>query len=343
MQAAQAQARTHLLEVWLVAVLLLMATYFVNDAQRLRPGRVLGPLGLPMLWEKVLPSDDGQLAASVPPQVQQESVPTQSPHEPASTGASSGREPDRESDREPARGAAEARPQTEVEARPSPPPPLPERPGIAQAIEGGVHLIPFFSSLAKSDSQVTRVLHYGDSTLAGDGIAKTVRSRMKERFGDGGAGFFVAGMDERWMRRDDVRVSRDGEWDIHTILFGGNNGRYGLGGVSARPKGAGTVHVSAARKAGTLGRQIEIYSNLSRSEEPLRLLVNGQPAEGLQRQRQERFDRWTLQAPEDVASLRLAVREPGLEIYGIVTEAMQGITWETAAVVGIATGSMRQF
>lgn len=339
MQAAQAQARTHLLEVWLVAVLLLTATYFVNDAQRLRPGRILGPLGLPMLWEKVLPSDNGQVAASVPPQVQQQSVPAQSSYEPAPTGASSGREPDRV----PARGAAEARQQTEAEARASPPPPLPDRPGIAQAIEGGVHLIPFFSSLLKSDSQVTRVLHYGDSTLAGDGIAKTVRSRMKERFGDGGAGFFVAGMDERWMRRDDVRVSRDGEWEIHTILFGGNNGRYGLGGVSARPKGAGTVHVSAARKSGTLGRQIEIYSNLSRSEEPLGLLVNGQPAEGLQRQRQERFDRWTLQTAEDVASLRLSVREPGLEIYGIVTEAMQGITWETAAVVGIATGSMRQF
>lgn len=345
--------RGHLLQVWLVALILLLATYMVSDADRLRPGRVLGSVGLsiPGFGDARTPPEQAAATTDRAAESSGAGAQERAPDPPAGPAS---RAPD-------ARGANAAvtatttvtgastaaagasTPAVEPETRASPPPALPQRPGIAQAIEGAAHLTPFFEGLERSQRQVTRVLHYGDSTLAGDGIAKTVRLRMKERFGDGGAGFYVAGMDPRWMRRDDLRVTREGDWDIHTILFGGNNGRYGLGGVSARPKGPGAVNVTASRKGGTLGRRIEIYSHLSRSEDALRVQVNGQAAEGLQRNRLERFDRWTLDTDEDISALRLSVREPGLEIYGLVTEASQGITWETAAVVGIATGSMRQF
>lgn len=339
-------ARAHLLQVWLVGLILVLATHFVRDAHNLRPGRVLGAVGLESLRLPFSVSNTahtadhaGRVSNPPAPVEDTEVFTTKSPLKP---------EADRVATRLPGKtGSAPAvtdsNDSNDSSETRSPPPAVPQRAGVARPIEGGQHLAGFFSSLDRSASELTRVLHYGDSTLAGDGIAKTVRSRLKQRFGDGGAGFFVAGMDPRWMRRDDLRIGREGEWDIHTILFGGNNGRYGLGGVSARPRGSGTVLVGTTRKGTTLGRRVEIYSNLARSENPLKLQVNGRPADELKRNRLERFERWTIEVDEEVTALRLAVQEPALEIYGIVSEFAQGLTWETTAVVGIASGSMRQF
>ncbi len=210
-------------------------------------------------------------------------------------------------------------------------------------IEGRENLEGFFRALRKSGAQPVRVMHYGDSTLAGDGIAKTVRGRMKASFGDAGPGFFVAGMDPRWMRRDDVRIVREGDWDIHTILFGGNQGRYGLGGVVAKPKGGGHILVTGPKVGAKLGQRVEIYTHKSSRIDSVRLTVNGAPGAGLEKISHPQFDQWVLTAGVDVESLKISVIEPGLEVYGAVIEGGQGVTWETTAVVGVASGSVRQF
>ena len=341
-------ARNHLLQVWLVGLILVMATYFVHDAQSLRPGRVLGALGI-----------DGLRLTDIPSNANEQTQPVIAPTLEASAAPGPTAEPAASRQKGQSSTGTHANPQSAPsgqgraamgipidssvsEIRSTPPAP-PERAGVARPIEGGQHLAPFFKGLDRSSSELTRVLHYGDSTLAGDGIAKTVRTRLKQRFGDGGAGFFVAGMDARWMRRDDLRISREGEWDIHTILFGGNQGRYGLGGVSARPRGPGAVHATASRKGASLGRRVEIYSNLARTDSPFKLQINGQSVEGLRRNSLERFEHWRLDLDQDAMAIKLSVLESGLEIYGIVTEFDQGMTWETTAVVGIASGSLRQF
>jgi lysophospholipase L1-like esterase len=187
-----------------------------------------------------------------------------------------------------------------------------------------------------------RVLHYGDSTLAGDGVAKTVRQRMKAQFGDGGPGFVVAGMDPRWMRRDDVRVSRSGEWEVFTILNGGNQGRYGLGGIVAKARGAAQVQIAPAKSGQALGQRLEIYAQKGRRPEALRLQINGAAA-APKRIEHGQFDQWVVDSETGIVSTALQVQENGLEIYGLVLEAQSGITWETTAVVGIASGSIRQF
>lgn len=336
------EARSHLLQVWLVGLILVLATYFVADAQSLRPGRVLGALGIEGLhlpFNSANPPETADSARSEPGVA----------GDPSRAGIPlPGKDAGEVSNASPRQQARppEAATESSFAARrdqPASAPDLPERAGVLRPIEGGQHLGAFFRSLDRSSTELTRVLHYGDSTLAGDGIAKTVRSRLKQRFGDGGAGFFVAGMDARWMRRDDLRIGRDGDWEVHTILFGGNQGRYGLGGVSARPRGLGVVHAVANRKGGTLGRRIEVYTNLARSESPIRLQINGQTIDGMQRNRLERFEHWSINPDEDVTSIKLSVLESGLEVYGIVSEFAQGLTWETTAVVGIASGSLRQF
>ncbi len=187
------------------------------------------------------------------------------------------------------------------------------------------------------------MLHYGDSTLAGDGIAKTVRTRMQAKFGNGGPGFFVAGMDPRWMRRDDVRVERTGDWSVQTILFGGNNGRYGLGGVVAKPRAKSQILISPPKSKAVMGEHLELYAQKSRRDEVPAFEVNGTKIDSPKRVEHQNFDQWIVDSADPITRVKITVAEPKLEVYGAVVEAAQGITWETTAVVGIASGSIRQF
>lgn len=92
-----------------------------------------------------------------------------------------------------------------------------------------------------------------------------------------------------------------------------------------------------------LGQRVEIYANKSNRNDALRLTANGETVTGLEKIAHPQFDQWVWSAGTDVGSLKISVLEPGLEIYGAVIEGGQGITWETTAVVGIASGSVRQF
>ncbi len=345
------QASRHLMLVLLGAVGVLAPIYWLDEAQTLRPTRVLGPVGLPNSAsasppleqdakptsvaqattqatgqaQPTLASPQAAKAAQTPPDLKDQAL-TSAGKPPAGSGA--GENPEAAS----AAGAAPSR-SGPVNARQIP----------LMPIEGVEHLKPFFRALARNDRATpVRVLHYGDSTLAGDGIAKTVRSRLKAQFGDGGPGFFVAGMDPRWMRRDDVRVTRGGEWDVYTILHGGNQGRYGLGGIVAKPRSAGQIQIAPARSGQMLGQRLEIYSQKARKPEALRIQINGQPV-AARRIEHGSLDQWVIEHDQDIVSADVRVGESGLELYGLVAEAKGGLTWETTAVVGVSNGSFRQF
>ena len=66
--------------------------------------------------------------------------------------------------------------------------------------------------------------HYGDSTIAGDGIARTIRRRLQTRFGDGGPGFLA------------VHVIVDGPLDLES-----DAGRKATGMRGPRPHGGQTI------------------------------------------------------------------------------------------------------
>ena len=360
MSKAQApSARRHLLQMLAAALCVLVPLYSLDAARTLRPTRVLGPVGLPSSQETVAAAGsadagltpDGGPAADRSANKAASEVPAkaaaQAPQAPAAQTRSG------EASVKPAQSAADAKPtQDAAVAAAAPASAAAKAPAVLASgqsgllpIEGVEHLRPFYSALARTDrAGPVRVLHYGDSTLAGDGIAKTVRRRLTAEFGEGGPGVFVAGMDPRWMRRDDVRVQRSGEWDILTILHGGNQGRYGLGGIVAKARGAAAgVQFAPARSGQALGQKLEIYAQKSRRSDALRLQVNGAPVKALRRIEHASFDQWLLEHPEPIVSGQLLVQENGLEIYGLALETGQGITWETTAVVGIASGSIRQF
>ncbi|MDP9000467.1 MAG: hypothetical protein M3O46_10195 [Myxococcota bacterium] len=102
---------------------------------------------------------------------------------------------------------------------------------------GGHALDAFFSRLArtlgKDPGAVTRILHYGDSTIASDYISGTVRRRLQARFGDAGHGFILIANPWQWYFHNDVLHGSDGEWKASRLAGPtAADGLYGLGGVS---------------------------------------------------------------------------------------------------------------
>ena len=312
----------HVLAILVVGLVTVLPSYYIADMASFRPTRALGPLAwshserasTPMAQESV---DQDPIAANVV-------TPTQTTSEPPQ-----GNLPDKVDTKKAAAAVAATVPATKNAS--------------SSHLYGEEHLAVFFQALKERKQGPVKVLHYGDSTLAGDGIAKTVRTRMQGSFGSGGPGFFVAGMDPRWMRRDDVRVDRTGDWNVQTILFGGNNGRYGLGGVVAKPIGKNQILISPPKPKAAMGEHLELYAQKSRRDEVPAFEVNGKKIDSPKRVEHQSFDQWIIDSVDPISRVKITIAEPNLEVYGAVIEAARGITWETTAVVGIASGSIRQF
>ncbi len=316
----------HVLAILVFGLATVLPSYYIADMASFRPTRALGPLVWSQPDKTSAPTPLDPIAQE--PIVQEPSAATDKPAAQTANEPPQGKAPE---DLDPEKAAAAATS-----------PPITKNASVAH-LYGEEHLASFFRALKERKQGPVKVLHYGDSTLAGDGIAKTVRTRMQTSFGNGGPGFFVAGMDPRWMRRDDVRVERTGEWNVQTILFGGNNGRYGLGGVVAKPHAKSQVLISPPKPKAVMGEHIELYAQKSRRDEVPAFEVNGKKIDLPKRVEHQTFDQWIVESTDPITRVKITVAEPNLEVYGAVGEAAQGITWETTAVVGIASGSIRQF
>ncbi len=316
----------HVLAILVFGLATVLPSYYIADMASFRPTRALGPLVWSQPDKTSAPTPLDPIAQE--PIVQEPSAATDKPAAQTANEPPQGKAPE---DLDPEKAAAAATS-----------PPITKNASVAH-LYGEEHLASFFRALKERKQGPVKVLHYGDSTLAGDGIAKTVRTRMQTSFGNGGPGFFVAGMDPRWMRRDDVRVERTGEWNVQTILFGGNNGRYGLGGVVAKPHAKSQVLISPPKPKAVMGEHIELYAQKSRRDEVPAFEVNGKKIDLPKRVEHQTFDQWIVESTDPITRVKITVAEPNLEVYGAVVEAAQGITWETTAVVGIASGSIRQF
>ena len=102
----------------------------------------------------------------------------------------------------------------------------------------------FFARLAPTDAQepgaVTRILHYGDSTIASDYVSGTMRRRLQARFGDAGHGFILIANPWEWYFHNDVLHGSEGEWKASKLAGPiTSDGYYGLGGVSFTSYGGG--------------------------------------------------------------------------------------------------------
>ncbi len=153
---------------------------------------------------------------------------------------------------------------------------------------GARALDPFYASLArtlrKEPGAVTRILHYGDSVIAGDLISGTMRRRLQERFGDAGHGFILIANPWEWYFQNDIAHTASDGWSANKLTGPWPDDHvFGLGGVSFHTREVATAFFST-RADGDYGRKVSRF-DLFYMEQPrggtVLLSATGRPQERL--------------------------------------------------------------
>jgi lysophospholipase L1-like esterase len=136
---------------------------------------------------------------------------------------------------------------------------------VGQPIEdpSGHALDAFFARLKRTEDRepgaVTRLLYYGDSTIASDYISGTVRRRLQVRFGDAGHGFILIANPWEWYFHNDVTHASSGGWSASRLAGPvAPDGMYGLGGVSFSSYGGSVAWFGTAPR-GDAGRNVSRF------------------------------------------------------------------------------------
>lgn len=251
---------------------------------------------------------------------------------------------------------------TPVPAGPEPadaPPPLPSRPpAVATPLvvpEGALDA--WFTGLARLEAKepglIVRTLHWGDSTIAGDGITMTVRDRLQARFGDGGPGFLAVAVDPRWSIRPGILRATDGEWESLSITHGGaRTDAYGLAGTISTATTEASATLGGRQPPGTKGsaqRQPLVRFDLFAQKQPGggRISMKPRGAPGTSMNTDSGGERtWddfaSVQNPAGSSTVYLKADGTGpVTVYGVAMEtAGPGLTWESFGVAGSGQGSM---
>nr|MCU0673905.1 hypothetical protein [Myxococcota bacterium] len=105
---------------------------------------------------------------------------------------------------------------------------------VAIVDEGDRGLAPFYAQLLRTalgeERAVTRIAHYGDSSIATDHITSTVRRDLQARFGDAGHGFVLIAKGYLPYRHRDVEHRASESWQLREITRNHDStGWYGFG------------------------------------------------------------------------------------------------------------------
>lgn len=104
-------------------------------------------------------------------------------------------------------------------------------------------LVPVFEQLYRLASGLghgpVHIIHYGDSHTAADEWTGDLRDSFKQKFGDGGSGFSLAGQPFRGYRRFDARGGGTALWRSEGFRSASGDGLLGLGGMSITSDRAG--------------------------------------------------------------------------------------------------------
>lgn len=230
---------------------------------------------------------------------------------------------------------------------------FPDRPPtLVSLLEDSDHLNGFFSGLRDLElgqrAEPVRVLHFGDSTIAADGIPGVVRERLQKRFGRRGPGFIPGRVDTRWVFRPGLVRQFTGDWEHWNLTQGGApSRRYGLAGMPARIESAGTLRLGFKTPSGEFELQHDF--SLAVQLQPEGGTLRWGPVGGAKQVFSTQYRRVKdhdlfLQVPEGAGQIEIeALGDGPVGLYGLSLEKNQpGITWETLGVAGSSIGSMRR-
>jgi lysophospholipase L1-like esterase len=205
----------------------------------------------------------------------------------------------------------------------------------AAAVENSAALVPFFEQLHQLESQPEEarslhVLQYGDSHTASDDWAHQLRTLFQGRFGNGGAGYSFAGRPFHGYRRYDVKTGQVGRWETEGLLTKGEDGYYGLGGVSIVADQAGQMAYLDAD-----GEQIEIHYLKQPGGGAFRVTIDGVEAAIIETDGPRGPGAWRSPAAEGLRRYSVeTLSDAPVKLFGWVSEKSRGLTWETLGING---------
>ena len=191
------------------------------------------------------------------------------------------------------------------------------------------------------EGAITRVGHYGDSSIATDLITSTVRENLQARFGDAGHGFVLAAKGYIPYKHRGVRQSSNPEgWDVREVVRRQDrNGRYGYGGVQSRALPGAWARVGTAKRG-------DVGLNASRFD----IYYEEQPRGGKFSVRLDKGDRdvistkadtigdgvYSIEAPDGPHQIELRHARGGLvSLYGVAVERDgPGVVYDSLGLLG---------
>ncbi len=217
--------------------------------------------------------------------------------------------------------------------------------GLVREIEdpSGRAMDRFYEALLRTgerqEGAVTRVAHYGDSSIAGDGITSTLRRRFQQRFGDAGHGFVLIARGTMPYRHQDVRHDASGDWRLIELVRAGlREHTYGYGGVQYRsgPGASARFGTSDRGPVGTSVSRFELWFQRHERGGRVQLRVDGGEWTDVDT-RGELADDWHLVEVPD-GPHRLELRTAGgaeSRLYGMVLERSgPGVVYDSLGMVG---------
>lgn len=217
--------------------------------------------------------------------------------------------------------------------------------GLVRAIEdpSGRAMDAFYAALLRTAQErpgaLTRISHFGDSTIAADDITHTLRRRLQTRFGDGGHGFALLAKGTMPYRHRDVVLSGDG-WRVFQAIHGAlRNGRYGFGGVSFLSSGGAVTRVATVEQ-GPVGTSVSRFILFYLAHPKGGLIewrLDSDPKQVLSTREPTAADRtFVIEAPDGPHVLSLRVSGGGeVRAYGVVLERNgPGVVYDSIGMVG---------
>jgi lysophospholipase L1-like esterase len=214
---------------------------------------------------------------------------------------------------------------------------------VQQGIENPSALDAFYGALrrtaAAEPAAITRVSHYGDSTIAADEITFTVRRKLQQRFGDAGHGFMLVARGTMHYLHHDIEHRESSGWQVQSIVERPlRNGFYGYGGVLAHGA-AGEHSVFATVDKAPVGHRasrFELYYQRFPGGGDVRLSVDGTPVSTVSTRSATVEDAWqTVNVPDGKHLLSLRTFGNDVRLYGVVQERdVPGVVYDSVGLVG---------
>ena len=213
---------------------------------------------------------------------------------------------------------------------------------------------PFYQALEKTargdEGAITRVGHYGDSSIATDLITSTVRENLQARFGDAGHGFVLAAKGYIPYKHRGVRQSSNPDsWETREVVRRQDRyGRYGYGGVQSRALSGAWARVGTAKR-GDVGKnasRFDIYYEAQPRGGKFSVRLDKEKHDTVSTKAEARSDGvYSIEAPDGPHVLELRHTRGGpVYLYGVAVEREgPGVVYDSLGLVGARANRLLNF